>query len=236
VEQICRARWRPRARQVLVLLFGLAALPVSAAPGLVTGHYVFTNQLSSVCLDGRYPVTIGDISGAELNVTTTARGAVKGSLKVWDMQTPMSGLVKTARGAVHLHLKGRTNRQTMTITAVLVGDKFVGTARTRAGRQRCTLDVSSTAALKARFDLTLTVSAAGRVTGTGTMTACRTNVPITASGSSKTSRSTLNLKGRSVLWKSSGASIEGGFTARWSAKSFGAVVGGRNLTITNDVP
>lgn len=116
------------------------------------------------------------------------------------------------------------------VRAKLQGNRFVGTARSRA-KVACEMDVSAAALLTLQYDLTLAVDARGRVTGTGTATACREAIPVIATGLTKSNSSTLRVTGGDTTFTGAGKSKEGGFSARWKARAFGAATKGENLSI-----
>ena len=93
------------------------------------------------------------------------------------------------------------------------------------------MDLSATAPLTLQYDLTLAVDARGKVTGSGTATACREAIPVPASGSTRPRRTTLRITGGDTTFVGNGPSREAGFAAAWKARAFGAAMKGENLSI-----
>ena len=223
---------KTHARSLTAGLLGLALLMPSsaAADGLVSGHYLFSAELSPVCLDGVYPCTIGNLDGGLLRVTTDKRGRLTGVLDLRSAKAKVTGKIAATKKAIMLVLKGADERGKFKIRAELRGNRFVGMA-TSQKPVPFALFISSVAPLRVSYDLIVAVDATGRADGTGTATACGVQVSVRAAGRNSSALSMLRVTGAKTVWLGSGPQTANGFTASWSAKGFGATAKGSELAI-----
>jgi hypothetical protein len=209
-------------------LFGLFASSLWAG-GLVSGNYHFQVPYSPVCLNGVYPLTVGDMTtGCTLSVNIDASGGLTGTLNLRSLTGPISGTFLLANNSASLQLE--TSGQDATgipsqIDGQLIDGQFIGTATTSNGTVACTLDVSAAAQLIVTFDLTLTVDAQGQVSGTGTASNGGVVVLVNVTGTSGVDVCTLVATGVSppdFVWVGTGKPNFTGFTAAYTAHGFGA--------------
>ncbi len=217
-------------RLVLTLMAVTAfwAAPCAQAGGLVSGHYQFRVPYSPVCLNGTYPLAVGDMTtGCTLSVQTNASGQLTGTLDLRTLKGPATGSLVLQNDVLSFQMQ--TSGQDVTgtpsqIQAQLSASLFVGTATTSRGTVPCSMDVSAVAPLVVAFDLTITVNAQGQVIGTGTATSCNVEVPVNVTGTNGTDTCSLRVIGANLadfVWEGSGKPTYTGFTATYTAKGFG---------------
>jgi hypothetical protein len=219
----------------LILVFG----PLSAgAGGLVTGHYQFQVPYSTVCLNGTYPIAVGEMTtGCTLSVDTDASGHLTGTLDLRTLKGPATGSLVLQNNVLSLQVQ--TSGQDVTgtpsqIQAQLRANLFVGTATTSMGTISCSMDVSAVAPLTVTFDLTITVSAQGQIIGSGTASSCNVQVPVNVTGNNGTDKVTLRATGVNLpdfVWEGAGTPTYTGFTAAYTAKGFGVSRAGGGVVV-----
>src|SRR2546425_7938013 len=125
--------------------------------GLVSGHYQFQVPYSPVCLNGVYPLTVGEMTtGCMLSVNMDANGGLTRTFDLRTVKGATTGSLVLQNNVLSLQLQtsGQDASQTPSqIQAQLHGGQFVGTATTSMGTSPCTLDVSGVAPLTVTFDL-----------------------------------------------------------------------------------
>lgn len=208
------------------------------AIGLTSGHYQFQVPYSPVCLNGVYPIAVGEMTtGCTLSVQTDASGQLTGTLDLRTLKGPATGSLVLQNNVLSLQVQ--TSGQDVTgtpsqIQAQLRANLFVGTATTSMGTVPCTMDVSAVAPLTATFDLTITVSAQGDIIGTGTASSCNVDVPVNVTGSNGADKCTLRATGfnlQDFVWEGSGKPTYTGFTAAYTAKGFGVSRSGDGVVV-----
>lgn len=231
-----------KARTALQFLAASIAWLVLAidlrANGLVTGQYYFEATYGPVCLYGIFPMTIGDMkTNCRLDTSVDAAGNVTATANLRTLKVPLTGTLASQDNnlVLQLHSNGHDGSQ-QPVTQIQLqrqGIQFIGTASNSDGTVDFTLDVSAADRLRVKFNLDLTVSEAGDVTGTGTATSCGVQVPVTVSGSSGDQVS-LHIAGANTpefVWDGSGSPNYTGFTANYTAKGFGVSTSGSGLMI-----
>lgn len=215
----------PAARLVAACLL-LARMACGA--GLISGQYQFQVPYSPVCLNGAYPLTVGEMTtGCRLAVQMDGNGGLTGTLDLRTLKGSATGSVTLQNNILSLQMK--TSGQDVTgtpseIQGILQGSQFVGTATTSRGTVPCALDVSSVAPLTVTFDLTITVNAQGQVIGNGTANSCAVQVPVNVTGSNAADKCTLRVTGTNLpnfVWEGTGKPTYTGFTAAYTANGFG---------------
>lgn len=216
----------------------LLAPKSSYSAGLATGQYHFEATYSAVCLNGIYPLTVGDMTtDCALEAKVDASGNLIGTLDLRTLKGPITGTLQAEKGGIMLQLA--TSGQDVThipsqINAKLHGGLFEGTATTQNGTVPSTLDVTSVSPLVVSFDLNLNVNNTGAVSGAGTASNCVVTVPVQVTGNTNGITSTLHVVGVGLpnfIWNGSGPSNSNGFLANWTATGFGASASGANLQI-----
>lgn len=224
-------------RLILVAVFLILSRPSQAA-GLLSGHYQFQVPYSPVCLNGTYPIAVGEMTtGCALSVQTDARGRLTGMLDLRTLKGPATGSLVLENNVLSLEVQ--TSGQDMTgtpsqIQAKLRANLFVGTATTSMGTVPCSMDVSAVAPLTVTFDLTITVSAQGDIIGTGTASSCNVQVPVNVTGSNGADKVTLRATGVNLpdfVWEGTGTPTYTGFTAAYTAKGFGVIRTGDGVVV-----
>ena len=230
-----------RLRMLLPQLWVLALflLPQKAgAGGLVTGRYEFQVPYSPLCLNGVYPLSVGEMTtGCMLSVNTDASGGLAGTIDLRTLKGPASGTLVLQNNTLLLKLK--TFGQDATgvpsqIDAELQGNQFIGTATTSKGVVPCALDVSAVGPLRVTFDLAVIVDEGGKVEGGGTASCCGVSVPVRATGTNATDNCTLRVTGTNLeefFWEGAGTPTHTGFTAAWTAKGFGVSGAGSGVVV-----
>lgn len=220
----------------LTLAFGF--LNAAHPAGLATGRYEFRVPYSPVCLDGTYPMTVGEMkSGCVVTLSMDGNGALTGTLDLRTLKGPATGILTLQGNVLSLHLQtsGMDVSQTPSqVDTRLHGDQFTGTATTSNGTVRCTLDVSQTSPLNVAFDLTITVDAQGQVTGTGTASSCHVQVPVNVTGTNNANTCSLHVTAPNLdnfYWDGSGPATYTGFIANWTAHGFGVTQSGSNVMV-----
>lgn len=220
----------------MALMFALLRADKCAA-GLINGRYEFQVQYSPVCLNGVYPMTLGDMkTGCSLAAKIDGSGNITGATDLRTLIVPVAGTVVSANGKVTLQL--RTSDQNPAplrghFNGELQGKHFVGTATRQDGTVAFDVDVTSTALLQVTFDLHITVNA-GQVTGTGTASSCGVQVPVNVTGSNTPDKCTLSVTGVDLphfVWNGSGKPSYAGFTATYSATGFGISTSGSGVIV-----
>lgn len=198
------------------------------ASGLASGHYQFEVPYSPVCLNGTYPVAMAEMTtGCTLSVQMDPSGQLTGTLDLRTLKGPATGSLILQNNVLSLKLQTPGQDVTGTpsqIQGALRANLFVGTATTNMGTVPCTMDVSAVAPLTVRFDLTISLSSQGGVTGTGTASSCGVAVPVSVTGTCATDKCTLRVTGTNLpefFWEGTGTPTHTGFTAAWTAKGFG---------------
>jgi hypothetical protein len=208
------------------------------AAGLVSGRYQFQVPYSPVCLDGVYPLVVGEMAtGCKLSVQTDASGRLTGTLDLRTLKGPAIGSVTLQNNVLSLQMQtsGQDASQTPSqIQAQLQANLFVGTATTSKGTVPCSMDVSAVAPLTVTFDLSVAINSQGEMTGTGTASSCNVQVPVNVSGSNGPDKITLRTTGIDLpdfVWEGSGTPTYAGFTAAYTAKGFGVSKTGDGVVI-----
>ena len=219
---------------IRVLLLLAACFFSLAAPGagLVTGQYHFEAGVLPVCLNGVYPFTIGNLSNCTVSLKADMKGKLTGEIDLHSLKAPISGNQGLSRSSFFLKLSSTDGKNKVKIQSTLQGAHFLGKATLKSGTSPCDLDISATSLLILAFDAQLTVDARGKVTGTGTVSTCGAQIPVTFHGSSTAKVCTLSARASSGLtWQGKGVPTDTGFTASWSAHAFGVSRKGQNLAI-----
>lgn len=221
-SQLCR-----RA-SLIVATTSLLLTCATYAAGVVSGQYQFQVPYSPVCLNGVFPLTVGDVTtGCRFSAKMDASGRLTGTLDLRTVKGPATGSLVLQNNVLSLQLQtsGQDVSQTPSqIQAQLQGNLFVGTATTSRGTVPCSMDVSAVAPLTVTFDLTITVSAQGQIIGTGTASSCNVQVPVNVTGTNGTDTCSLRVTGANLadfVWEGSGKPTYTGFTATYTAKGFG---------------
>src|SRR4051794_40947285 len=116
-----------RMRNVTRIVGLITGLGLSAASGagLISGQYHFEVTYPSICLNGVYPLAIGDMeTGCSLDASLGAGGNITGTLDVRTVRGPISGTHQAAGGKLVLELA--TNGQDVTQTPSQVQAELVG--------------------------------------------------------------------------------------------------------------
>jgi hypothetical protein len=223
------------------LFLALALLvsgPVQAAP-LVTGSYHFQVPVSPVLLNGRYPVFLNEnVSGAEpvegrLDVVTSPTGKITGKIDIFAENADVTGNIKVRKSGVTLKLKGKTaSGKRVTVKTKLVGTAFTGTAKLSKAKGPARIDLDGVAPTLLDYTLALVVDAKGKVTGTGTAKTDVADIAVTVNGKTDDDSAKLTIKGGKTMFEGSGPTSATGFTAKWKAQSFGALIKGEGLPVT----
>jgi hypothetical protein len=211
---------------------------MAAAAGLISGHYEFQVPYSPVCLNGTYPLTVGEMTtGCALSASMDASGSLTGTLDLRTLKGPATGSLTLQNNVLSLQMQtsGQDASQTPSqVQGQLQGNKFVGTATTSEGTVPCALDISSVAPLTVTFDLNVTVNGQGEVSGTGTASSCNVQVPVDVTGSSTASNCSLHVTGPGLdqfVWDGSGTPTYTGFVAAWNAHGFGVSRSGDGVVV-----
>jgi len=229
-----------RVRVVLTLMAVTTswAIPSELAAGLVSGRYQFQVPYSPVCLNGIYPIAVGEMTtGCTLSVHADASGNLTGDLDLRTLKCPATGSLVLQNNVLSLQLQ--TSGQDVTripsqIKAELQANLFVGTATTSMGTVPCSMDVSGVTPLRVTFDLTITVDAQGKVTGTGTASSCNVQVSVNVTGSNGPDKCSLRATGVDLpdfVWEGTGKPTYTGFTAAWAATGFGVSRKGDRIVV-----
>lgn len=222
------------------LVIALLAAESGYSAGLATGQYHFEVAYAPICLNGIYPLTVGEMTtGCSLEAKVDASGNVIGTLDLRTLKGAITGTLRSTITNGPLALKLATSGQDVTgipsqIQTVLTGPQFDGTATTQNGTVPATLDISSVNPLVVSFDLNLSVNNKGTVGGTGTASSCAVTVPVQVTGNTTPTQSTLHIVGVGLpnfVWDGAGPANSNGFLANWTANGFGASVSGVNLQI-----
>ena len=228
--------WIKRWTVAALALCGIAS--PAHANGLVSGQYHFAVPYSPVCLDGVYPLSVGEMTtGCTLQAKVDSAGNVQGTLDLRTLKGPISGTLKSSNGRLVLQLAttGQDVSQTATqIQSELHAGQFTGTATTHNGTVAATLDVSSAGPLVVSFDLDIAVDTNGKVTGSGTATSCNVTVPVQVSGTTASDKSSLHVVGANnanFVWDGSGKPNYTGFAADYTASGFGVTAAGTSLMV-----
>lgn len=208
------------------------------AADLPGGRYVGSVELGPVHLDGRYTLTIGENAPGALEVTTSPTGALAGRVLLFGAGTPVTGRIAANAKEVRLALKGRTEAGGVAIAARLVGDAFVGTAAFGGRKEPCRIDVGIAGPLRVAYDLTLTATESGAVTGSGTVTAGAAVLPAEVRGKARKGMVALSVRaaGTSLTLTQGRLAETAVRTTAWRAAAFGAAVkkATRRLVLTRD--
>jgi hypothetical protein len=212
----------------LLLAFSSSATAV----GLTNGRYHFATKFAPICFDGTYPYFIGPIPAGVITLAISPDGQVNGKIELRQKTSNAKGKFLTKQTAVMLTLQATNENKPLRMTGQLFGTNFIGLVKTGRSGVPWRLDTSFFNPLLVTFDVTLSVDARGRVTGTGTASGCNTNFPITVTGSSKPTKCSIVIRGpKGFRWTAKGPSIEDGFMAQWQAKGFGSTLKGKGLAI-----
>jgi hypothetical protein len=220
-----------------IVLLACAIVSLARASGLVSGHYQYEVFYSPVCLNGVYPLTVGEMTtGCSIAVSMDAYGRIAGTLDLRTLQRPATGslFVQDNVPTLQLQTSGDDPSQTPSqIQGQWQGNSFVGTATTSNGTQPCTLDVSAAEPLIVTFDVDLVVTQ-DSVNGSGTATSCGNQIPVGVTGRNTPTQCSLRIIGVDLpqfVWFGVGTPTPTGFIASWNASGFGASLSGIALEI-----
>ena len=223
---------------IFLTLALLATGPVKAAP-LVTGSYHFQVQVGPVLLNGRYPVFVNEnTAGAvavegRLNVVTSPTGKITGKVEIFAEFADVTGNIKVRKSGVTLKLKGKTaSGKRVSVKTTLNGTAFTGTVKLGKAKGPARIDVEGVAPATLDYTLALTVAGNGKVTGTGTLKSDLADIPVTVKGETSATKASLHVTGSKTMFDGSGPTTATGFTAKWKAQSYGALLKGEGLAVT----
>jgi hypothetical protein len=219
----------------IILLLGLALgfFTPASAQNLPNGDYTFSAALGPICLDGRYPIVLGDLPEGTADLATGPNGSVRGTVDLLGSgRIPVTGAIAVRKKTVRLLLKGKSAMGAFSANCVLSGSFFTGTINLRGRKVPAAIDVLGVGPIQADYTLSLISDPKGQITGTGTLTVNRERVPVQVRGTSSTRRVQLTVKGAKTFWQGSGAPPDiSGFRVNWSARAFGAATKGTGLPI-----
>ncbi len=218
------------------------AVSATAAP-LVSGNYRLKVPLSPALLNGRYPVFVNEgLANAEategrLDVTTSPTGKISGKVEIFGQFADVTGQMKIRQGGVQLKLRGKTSNGTrVRVKTTLEGNAFTGTVKLGKFSGPARIDIDGIAPTALDYVLALTVDAKGKVTGFGTLMSDVGEVPVTVRGKTKEESAELTIKGGKTMFAGKGPTNANGFTAKWKAQGFGALLKGEELPAVLDAP
>lgn len=219
-------------RTLLLAAMLLALASASRADGLVTGHYVFKARYAGVQLDGVYPFSASGLSDGTIKLTTDVTGALSGEAELHGLTSAAAGTFIGRPKFIGMVVRTKFKSYKLISAGRLHGRMLTGTSKGSKGSVPANIDVSTTGPLDVTFDLNITVSDRGVITGTGTATACRQILPVTVKGSNRAKLTTLAVVGpKRFAWRGSGRPTDNGFTASWTGNGFGSVARGKGLSI-----
>jgi hypothetical protein len=221
-----------------VLLLLLASSPVKAAP-LVAGSYHFQVPVSPVLLNGRYPVFVNENKAdrtpmeGRLDVATSPTGKITGKVEIFAEFADVTGSIKIRKSGTTLKLRGKTaSGKRVTVKATLTGTTFNGTVKLGNAKAPARIDLAGVASATLDYTLALTVDAKGKITGTGTAKTDVADIAVTVNGKTDDDSAKLTIKGGKTMFEGNGPTSATGFTAKWKAQSFGALIKGEGLAVT----
>ena len=227
-----------KTASIFLALALLVSRPAQAAP-LASGNYHFQVPISPVLLNGRYPVFVNegvaDATPVEgrLDVVTSPTGKVTGKVEIFAEFADVTGNIKIRKSGVTLKLKGKTaSGQRVSVKTTLNGTAFTGTVKLGKAKGPARIDLDGIAPTTLDYTLALTVAANGKVTGTGTLKTDLADLAVTVKGETSESKASLHVKGSKTMFDGSGPTTATGFTAKWKAQSYGALLKGENLAVT----
>jgi hypothetical protein len=96
------------------------------------------------------------------------------------------------------------------------------------------MDVSAVAPLTVTFDVLITVSAEGDITGTGMANGCKVQVPVNVTGRNDPDKCEMRITGMNLpefVWEGAGTPTHTGFTAAYTANGFGVSKTGAGVKV-----
>ena len=211
----------------------LLAMPVVAADTLPGGQYRCTAEFGAVLLVGSYPIEVNGLPAGTISVKASPTGALAATVVAFGEVEEATGQIRVRANAVRLTLKGKVDEGRIRVMATLQGSAFVGTVTVRGKTGPCRIAVGGIGPILANYDLALSSSGNGRITGNGTLTVGQKMILVTARGGVTRGKVALTIKGEKTFLKTkAGEFTDAGFIAKkWSAQGFGALAKGRGLEI-----
>src|SRR4051812_32089804 len=136
----------------LLLIVSLICLvcPHVNGSGLISGHYSFRVTYAPVCLNGTYPITLGNaLTDSTMTIATDATGQLAGVMDLRGAKSTITGTITLQNDSVAhaVLIQGQTTGSnpigvSADLYAYLHGRQFLGSSEDQDGSASFTMDVS----------------------------------------------------------------------------------------------